>query len=148
MTQIFIGTPSPKRTRALSPRDEEERRKILKMLVTPGDAKSKNKRLDSSSSFDNMILKAARSAENLPESSPDVTLDIFRKESSLSLQIPGVISPSAALANKKVTFSQVVDQMACSLSDSSSLSDISCAEDFKLNVSSHVPSRRARKLIR
>lgn len=162
---LFIslaGTPSPKRrpSRFLSPRDEEERRKILKMLVTPGPDsanRKSGKRLDSASSFDTMILKAARSAEHLPvvasteaTSVPSITDVVYqRKESSLSLQIPGVSPNSAILANKKVTFSHVVDQMACSLSDSSSLSDLSCAEDFKLNVSSsHAPNRRARKLLR
>ena len=51
----------------------------------------------------------------------------------------------------QVTFSQVVDQMACSFSESSSLSDLSsCTEDFKHSVSSHVPSSRRgpRKLMR
>ena len=40
--------------------------------------------------------------------------------------------------------------MACSFSESSSLSDLSsCTEDFKHSVSSHVPSRRGhRKLMR
>ncbi len=43
-------------------------------------------------------------------------------------------------SKKVVTFSQVVDQMACSFSESSSLSDLSsCTEDFKHSVSSHVP---------
>ena len=66
-------------------------------------------------------------------------------DSALSLQIPATVFG----ANKKVTFSQVVDQMACSLSDSSSLSDLSsCDVDFKHNVSIHVPPGRARKLFR
>ena len=41
---------------------------------------------------------------------------------------------SVGLGSRKVTFSQVVDQLACSLSDSSSLSDISCSEEFRQNV--------------
>ena len=48
-------------------------------------------------------------------------------------------------SKKVVTFSQVVDQMACSFSESSSLSDLSsCTEDFRQSVSSHVPRRTAR----
>ena len=85
---------------------------------------------------------------------------VSRKESSQSLQIPiqmfggstdrlsaqsvQLLSPDTK--DKKVTFSQVVDQMACSMSDSSSMSDLSsCTEDFKHNVSSHVPSARSRQ---
>lgn len=161
---FLLGSPSPKKKKQfLSPRDEEERRKILKMLVTPrsgngvpaggsgeGNTLLPRPRHDSSVSFDNLIIKAARSAEDLPEKA--TIAEMYRKDSSLSLQIPGMISPSAILANKKVTFSQVVDHMACSLSDSSSMSDLSCsAEDFKLSVSSsgHLSStRRARKLLR
>ena len=55
-----------------------------------------------------------RSAENIPESSNTLAA-MMRKESSLSLQIPGAggISPSQSVAgNKKVTFSQVVDQVS------------------------------------
>ncbi len=158
-----MGFPgSPKKKQFLSPRDEEERRRILKSLVAPNGNKTKHGE-KAMTSFDSMILKAARSAENLPSTdalaspssaSASKIAEMFRKESSLSLQIPGngLVSPSGSIGgNKKVTFSQVVDQMACSLSDSSSLSDLSCAEDFKLNVSSsvHVPnSRRSRKLFR
>ena len=127
---------------------EEERRKILKMLVTP----QATKRTISSASFDSMVIKAARSAENINSShstsnglkghsSKD---SIIRKESSSSLQIPGsnlrrtnsdtVRNDSNSDLNSKkvVTFSQVVDQMACSFSESSSLSDLSsCTEDFR-----------------
>ena len=56
---ILSGSPSPKRE--LDPRQEEERRKILKMLVTP----QHNKRTQSSVSFDSMVIKAARSAESI-----------------------------------------------------------------------------------
>ena len=193
LTFDFLGTPSPSR-KALSPYQEEERRKILKMLVTP----QPNKRTQSSVSFDSMVIKAARSAENLPEEGGGKEASNkatkangnsaklhpadkpIRKESSASLQIPGMgmlrrsnsdhsgshnrLSPdnlakghSVALLSpdnkdKKVTFSQVVDQMACSMSDSSSMSDLSsCTEDFKHNVSTHVPhsrTRQGRKLFR
>ena len=160
-------------------------------------AAARERRRSSAANFESLIIKAARSAEALNNPggggggggsgsalSPSPSgAEFFRKESSLSLQIPGTggISPSASLGNKKVTFSQVVDQvkyrkkviflffsgtpfsifqMACSMSDSSSLSDLSCAEDFKLNVSAslgtaHVHSRhhhhggkKARKLFR
>jgi hypothetical protein len=50
-------------------RDEEERRQILKMLVAPQTAATSTKRTLSSASFDNMVIKAARSAENLQEQS-------------------------------------------------------------------------------
>ena len=53
------------------------------------------------------------------------------------------------MGSRKVTFSQVVDHLACSLSDSSSMSDISCGEEFKQNVtgSSNSHSRhRNRKM--
>ena len=210
---ILSGSPSPKRE--LDPRQEEERRKILKMLVTP----QHNKRTQSSVSFDSMVIKAARSAESINQEAavtataaagsgngpgsktsagsgqsgalgPGVKMSaaakiklmklttpnkdpVARKESSQSLQIPSlllgighgssggggshggstdrlsahsvqILSPDTK--DKKVTFSQVVDQMACSMSDSSSMSDLSsCTEDFKHNVSSHVPSARTRQ---
>ena len=54
LTMLVAGSPSPKRE--LDPRQEEERRKILKMLVTP----QPNKRTQSSVSFDSMVIKAAR----------------------------------------------------------------------------------------
>ena len=89
----------------LSPSHEEERRRILKMLVTP----QANKRTQSSASFDSMVMKAARSAENVSKDEKDagnsnnnkqnkivrnVKTDtksnalIIRKQSSQSLQIP------------------------------------------------------------
>ena len=210
-----VGSPSKRRpSTCLSPSHEEERRRILKMLVTP----QANKRTQSSASFDSMVMKAARSAENVNKDEKDASVTsnskpnkvvrnvktetksnahIIRKQSSQSLQIPervplrrsisdtetrilqgspkqedgnhknktsSTISVSALLSpidprdNKKVTFSQVVDQMACSLSDSSSMSDLSscAAEDFKHNInanSSQIPaptrsSRTGRKLFR
>ncbi|XP_059098471.1 mucin-2-like [Tigriopus californicus] len=144
--ELFIKrTPSPKRrNRFLSPRDEEERRKILKSLVTPKCSKNRHNSL---ASFDQLIIKAARSAEDLPETSN--VSNMFRKESASSLQIPGMISPSALLASKKVTFSHVVDQLACSLSESSSLSDLSCADDIRQGIGTSGPgSKRAKKLLR
>merc|ERR1719204_290075 len=48
--------------------------------------------------------------------------------------------------NKKVTFSQVVDQLTRSMSDSSSLSDVSFGEEFKQNVTGSNPAKRSRKL--
>ena len=85
-----IGSPRKSNTAS-----EEERRKILKMLVTP----QATKRTVSSASFDSMVIKAARSAENI--NSPNSTCSnglkghsskdsIIRKESSSSLQIPGI----------------------------------------------------------
>jgi hypothetical protein len=85
-------------------------------------------------------------------------IEVIRQESTLSLQVP-----LPGMGQRKVTFSQVqitkhttlltnitqlqvVDQLACSLSDSSSLSDISCGEDFKLSVSGSNMTRRSRKL--
>jgi hypothetical protein len=64
------GSPSASpNKRFISPRrDEEERRQILKMLVTPQNS-ANTKRTLSSVSFDNMVIKAARSAENLQEQS-------------------------------------------------------------------------------
>lgn len=142
---LSLGTPSPKkRNRFLSPRDEEERRKILKSLVTPKCPKNRHNSL---ASFDQLIIKAARSAEDLPETSH--VPNMFRKESAISLQIPGMISPSALLASKKVTFSHVVDQLACSLSESSSLSDLSCADEIRQGLGTSGPStKRAKKLLR
>ena len=184
------------------------------MLVTP----QPNKRTHSSASFDSMVMKAARSAENISKDGKDATTNgievtkpkvvkhvktetksgatMLRKKSSQSLDVPervplrrsisdtetrilmgspkqedgskrkngSTISVSALLSpidprdNKKVTFSQVVDQMACSMSDSSSMSDLSCGatEDFKHNVNASsvqvIPptrsSRTGRKLFR
>ena len=115
------------------------------------------------------MIKAARSAEHIPPEqvaradSTKSNATIIRKESSSSLQIPGMLRRSNSESNKTksfdsikednskkvVTFSQVVDQMACSFSDSSSLSDLSsCTEDFKHSVSAHVPRRTNRKLMR
>ena len=88
--QIIFFSESPRKTNTAA--SEEERRKILKMLVTPQAAK----RTVSSASFDSMVIKAARSAENINSAhstsnglkghSKD---SIIRKESSSSLQIPG-----------------------------------------------------------
>lgn len=63
-----LGSPSASpNKRFLNPhRNEEERRQILKMLVTPPIA-GNSKRTLSSASFDHMVIKAARSAENLQE---------------------------------------------------------------------------------
>lgn len=55
----FLG--SPLHRKATTHVQEEERRKILKMLVTP----QATKRTLSSVSFDSMVIKAARSAENV-----------------------------------------------------------------------------------
>ena len=55
----FLGSPLHRKTATHV--QEEERRKILKMLVTP----QANKRTLSSVSFDSMVIKAARSAENV-----------------------------------------------------------------------------------
>jgi hypothetical protein len=139
---------------------EEERRKILKMLVTP----QSTKRSVSSASFDSMVIKAARSAENIPGNGKGCHMhdnSVIRKESASSLQIPGLLRRTNSDSSKHnliaedpngkkvVTFSQVVDQLACSFSDSSSMSDLSsCTEDFKHSVSSHVPRRTSRKLLR
>lgn len=138
------------------------------MLVTP----QATKRTVSSASFDSMVIKAARSAENINNTNCQVTNglcsmhdnSIIRKESSSSLQIPGLLrranSDSGGKVSsvvdhldpnskKVVTFSQVVDEMACSFSESSSMSDLSsCTEDFKHSVSAHVPRRTSRKLLR
>ena len=77
---------------------DEERRKILKMLVTP----QATKRTLSSVSFDSMVIKAARSADNVNSAGASAGAQIsphgltgrhdnsiIRKESSSSLQIPG-----------------------------------------------------------
>ena len=97
-----VGNPSPKRNQFLSPRDEEERRRLLKQLVAPKGSKDKSKRRESSACvFDSMIIKAARSAENLPVTaatasatamSPSFASETgarnnFRKESTVSLQV-------------------------------------------------------------
>ena len=95
---VAVVNPSPKRNQFLSPRDEEERRRLLKQLVAPKESKDKSKRR--ASVFDSMIIKAARSAENLPvtEATAGAALspsfpaeaggrDNFRKESTASLQV-------------------------------------------------------------
>ena len=92
---VAVVNPSPKRNQFLSPRDEEERRRLLKQLVAPKESKDKSKRR--ASVFDSMIIKAARSAENLPvtEATAATALspaeaggrDNFRKESTASLQV-------------------------------------------------------------
>ena len=74
------------------------------------------------------------------------------------MSVSALLSPIDPRDNKKVTFSQVVDQMACSLSDSSSMSDLSscAAEDFKHNINANSSqvvaptrsSRTGRKLFR
>jgi hypothetical protein len=73
LATLRLPTESPSTSpskRFLAPRrDEEERRQILKMLVTPQAAAANTKRTLSSASFDHMVIKAARSAENLQEQS-------------------------------------------------------------------------------
>ena len=94
---VAVVNPSPKRNQFLSPRDEEERRRLLKSLVAPKGMKEKSKRR--ASVFESMIIKAARSAENLPVVAATATAisptfaaeasgrDNFRKESTVSLQV-------------------------------------------------------------
>ena len=101
-----VGSPSKRRpSSCLSPSHEEERRRILKLLVTP----QANKRTQSSASFDSMVMKAARSAENVSKDEKEEAnssnnkhnklvrnvktetksrANIIRKQSSQSLQIP------------------------------------------------------------
>ena len=86
---------SPKRNQLLSPKDNEEKRLLLKSLITP---KVKSKRSKSAAStFDDMIIKAAKSAENLPVKAAASAASAsyaaetgggnnFRKESTVSLQ--------------------------------------------------------------
>ncbi|XP_040567623.1 uncharacterized protein [Lepeophtheirus salmonis] len=139
----------------------EEKRLILKKLMTP------QSRANSENSFTSLMIKATRSAENIIERANSVSgpsgcghnslyqysMDGFRKDSALSLQIPATVfggqiasgSGITSVANKKVTFSTVVDQMACSLSGSSSLSDISSL-DFDIRRQSSLS--KSRKLVR
>lgn len=89
----YVLAESPRKNHAGA--QEEERRKILKMLVTP----QATKRTLSSVSFDSMVIKAARSAENVNNISNGLASgssnhhdnSIIRKESSSSLQIPGLL---------------------------------------------------------
>ena len=81
-----------------------------------------------------------------------------KNKTSSTVSVTALLSPIDPRDNKKVTFSQVVDQMACSMSDSSSMSDLSscAAEDFKHNVNANSSqmvaptrsSRTGRKLFR
>ena len=81
-----------------------------------------------------------------------------KSKTSSTVSVTALLSPIDPRDNKKVTFSQVVDQMACSMSDSSSMSDLSscAAEDFKHNVNANSSqmvaptrsSRTGRKLFR
>ena len=78
---------------------DEEKRKILKMLVSPGEAAPKAKNFEQFVMLADKQIKSAHSAENLTSG----TADLLRKqESSLSLQVP-----ITTMGNKKVTFSQV-----------------------------------------
>ena len=144
ISSVASSTNSPNPTkRTVSPMQDEEKRKILKMLISPNAERKSSKELTEFMSLADKTIKAARSAENL------CTNQVLRQESTHSLQVP--------LTNmgRKVTFSQVVDHLACSLSDSSSLSDISCGEEWRQTVSGttttarrhrkmYKPSRRAR----
>ena len=84
--------------------------------------------------------------------------DKNQPKNASSISVTALLSPLDPRDNRKVTFSQVVDQMACSLSDSSSMSDLSSCghEDFKHNVNASSAqviqptrsSRTGRKLFR
>ncbi|CAB4065120.1 unnamed protein product [Lepeophtheirus salmonis] len=156
------GSPSPHlKLSNANTESAEEKRLILKKLMTP------QSRANSENSFTSLMIKATRSAENIIERANSVSgpsgcghnslyqysMDGFRKDSALSLQIPATVfggqiasgSGITSVANKKVTFSTVVDQMACSLSGSSSLSDISSL-DFDIRRQSSLS--KSRKLVR
>ena len=136
LSSAASSTNSPCATkRSVSPLQEDEKRKILKMLISPNSERKSSKDISEFMILADQTIKAARSAENLSSGG-----QVLRQESTHSLQVP--------LHNmgRKVTFSQVVDHLACSLSDSSSLSDISCGEEFKLSVSGSHVTRRQRKL--
>ena len=130
------NSPNPTK-RMVSPMQDEEKRKILKMLISPNSEGKSSKDLTELMSLADKTIKAARSAENLSTNS-----QVLRQESTHSLQVP-----LTSMAGRKVTFSQVVDHLACSLSDSSSLSDISCGEEFRQTVSGTASTaRRSRKM--
>ena len=159
------SSPNPIR-RSASPMQDEEKRKILKMLISPSSERKPSKDINDFMMIANQTIKAAKSAENLSTNNQVcdcicsfrnsiLQFEVLRQESTLSLQVP-----MPGLGQRKVTFSQVektnnflvnnltfqvVDQLACSLSDSSSLSDVSCGEDFKLSVSGSNVTRRSRK---
>ena len=127
------NSPCPTK-RSVSPLQDDEKRKILKMLISPNSERKSSKDISEFMLLADQTIKAARSAENLCTGG-----QVLRQESTHSLQVP--------LHNmgRKVTFSQVVDHLACSLSDSSSLSDISCGDDFRQSVVSGTTSTSARR---
>ena len=140
LSSVASSTNSPcasKRSVSPGPLQDEEKRKILKMLISPSSERKSSKDISEFMILADQTIKAARSAENLCTGG-----QVLRQESTHSLQVP--------LHNmgRKVTFSQVVDHLACSLSDSSSLSDISCGDEFRQTVSgtAHTTARRNRKM--
>ena len=142
LSSVASSTNSPcasKRSVSPGPLQDEEKRKILKMLISPSSERKSSKDISEFMILADQTIKAARSAENLCSGGSG---GVLRQESTHSLQVP--------LHNmgRKVTFSQVVDHLACSLSDSSSLSDISCGDDFRQTVSgtANTTARRNRKM--
>ena len=137
LSSVASSTNSPSATkRSVSPLlQDDEKRKILKMLISPNSDRKSSKDISEFMLLADQTIKAARSAENLCTAGP-----VLRQESTHSLQVP-----LHNMGSRKVTFSQVVDHLACSLSDSSSLSDISCGDEFRQSVVSGTSSSSARR---
>ena len=59
------GSASPSLRRAASPMQDEEKRKILKMLISPNSERKPSKDINDFMMIANQTIKAAKSAENL-----------------------------------------------------------------------------------
>ena len=66
------GSVSPAHKRSSSPMQDEEKRKILKMLISPNSERKPTKNLTEFMSLADITIKAAKSAENLSTSSNQV----------------------------------------------------------------------------
>ena len=106
------ASPNPIR-RSASPMQDEEKRKILKMLISPSSERKPSKDINDFMMIANQTIKAAKSAENLSTNNQVcdcicsfrnslLQFEVLRQESTLSLQVP-----MPGLGQRKVTFSQV-----------------------------------------
>ena len=62
------GSASPAHKRSVSPMQDEEKRKILKMLISPNSERKQVKDLTEFMTLADKTIKAAKSAENLSTS--------------------------------------------------------------------------------
>ena len=96
-SSVALSSPIPLR-RSISPIQDEEKRRILKMLISPSSERRPSKNINDFMMMADQTIKAAKSAENLSTNN-----QVLRQESSLSLQVP-----LPGMGQRKVTFSQVI----------------------------------------